>query len=271
MSYLLGCSDLEVQRLTRQHEVWREDTEEFIRRLGVEADQRVLELGCGIGLTLPYLAERVGVHGHVIAMDSSSRYVAHARRAVADRQLGNAQVIESDVCNDPLPAGPFDVIFARWLFSLIPDVSALLERVRHLLAPDGVVGILDYNHDGKRLHPPAPAFERVNRAMVDMYIQHGGNPWVSCELPGALHECGYRCEDVWSYHKVGLPGSAVYQWIQMFADSQGPQLVDRGMLDAGEWQAYLDERAAYCENPATIIFSPILVGVKGRYRGRADR
>lgn len=85
------------------------------------------------------------------------------------------------------------------------------------------------------------------------------------ELPGKLHAGGYRCDDIWSYHKAGLAGSAVYEWIQLFADSQGPLLVQRQMLEPAEWQAYLDERTEYGRSPATIIFSPILVGLKGRY------
>lgn len=262
MSYLLGCSDLEVERLCRQHDVWREDTTQFIDKLGIGAGQRVLELGCGIGLTLPYLAERVGADGNVVAIDVSPRYVAHARRRAQDACLDNIQVIEGNIIEDDLPiSGPFDVIFTRWLFSFIPDISALLARLRGLLKPDGVIGILDYNHDGKRLHPRAPMFDRVNQAMVDMYRQNGGNPWVSCELPGALHNSGYRCEGVYSYHKSGLSDSLVYQWIQMLADSQGPNLVSKGILEEAEWRAYLAERDQYQPDPATIIFSPILVGI----------
>ncbi len=59
----------------------------------------------------------------------------------------------ADVERDPLPEGPFDAISLWGMLQLAYDPRAVLERLRPLLAPDGVlaIGVSNYGGLGSRL------------------------------------------------------------------------------------------------------------------------
>ena len=73
--YLLGSRDEELERLAFQHRVWAEDAYAVWRRAGIRFGARILDLGCGPGFTTIDLAHLVGPQGHVVAADSSKRWV----------------------------------------------------------------------------------------------------------------------------------------------------------------------------------------------------
>src|SRR5690349_20933708 len=120
-NYPLGTSDLELERLAFQHEVWGERTRGFLDRMRVGKGMRVLDLGCGPGFVTLELAERVGPKGAVLAVDESERWIAHVGGEVARRKIANVNVRRSRVEELVLEPASFDVVFARWVFSFLAD------------------------------------------------------------------------------------------------------------------------------------------------------
>jgi SAM-dependent methyltransferase len=101
------------------------------------AGLRALDAGCGDGRYSLYLAERGAV---VTGVDFSRVGLANLRR-MADE--GNLQVetILADLCGDPLPAGPFDLIVIDTVLGHL--TAACAERLSAVLcralAPCGVL------------------------------------------------------------------------------------------------------------------------------------
>ena len=61
----------------------------LLARLSLTGGESVLEIGCGTGaLTLP-LAEAVGEHGRVVAIDISEPMLSAARQNIGERRLRN--------------------------------------------------------------------------------------------------------------------------------------------------------------------------------------
>jgi tRNA (cmo5U34)-methyltransferase len=106
--------------------------EETVRATaGLEA-ARILELGIGTGET----ARRVLAHhpdAQLVGIDSSRHMLEEARRA-----LPNADLRESRL-EDPLPEGPFDLVFSALAVHHLDPAgkAALFRRVAAVLAPDG--------------------------------------------------------------------------------------------------------------------------------------
>lgn len=63
--YVLGHTDRERRRLALQAALLNPLTDSFLRRAGVSAGMRVLDLGCGIGEVTLIAARLVGPHGQV--------------------------------------------------------------------------------------------------------------------------------------------------------------------------------------------------------------
>jgi tRNA A58 N-methylase Trm61 len=66
-AYVMGHMDREGRPLALQASVINPLTDSFLRRAGISAGMRVLELGCGIGEVSLITARLVGPHGPCIA------------------------------------------------------------------------------------------------------------------------------------------------------------------------------------------------------------
>src|SRR6202045_911171 len=65
----------------------------LLARLGLIGGESVLEIGCGTGaLTIP-LAEAVGEHGRVVAVDISEPMLGAARQRVAESGMHNVTLL----------------------------------------------------------------------------------------------------------------------------------------------------------------------------------
>ncbi|MFJ8546169.1 methyltransferase domain-containing protein [Streptomyces sp. NPDC093586] len=112
------------------------------------APRRVLDLGCGTGASTAALAA-VFPAAEITGADASSGMLRAARakpwpsrvrfvHAPAE-ELGSAGV-----------SGPFDAVFAAYLFRNLADPDAVLRSVRRLLVPGGALAVHEYALGGRR-------------------------------------------------------------------------------------------------------------------------
>ena len=105
---------------------------------------RVIEIGCGPGAAAREIADRIGPHGHVLAVDRSAKAIALLTQSAADlvsaKRLTARQVAAEELELEPgeeryhialaVRVGAFD--------GRDPHAGALaLERLRDALVPDG--------------------------------------------------------------------------------------------------------------------------------------
>jgi len=85
--YVMGHTDRERRRLALQASIQNPLTDSFLRRAGVSAGMRVLELGCGIGEVSLIAARLVGPHGGVHCIDIDEEALEIARGRVRSRVM----------------------------------------------------------------------------------------------------------------------------------------------------------------------------------------
>lgn len=106
-AYVLGHSDAELRRLTRQSEVKNPMTRRFALEAGVGPGMRVLDVGSGAGDVALLLADIVGADGQVVGFDRSATAMEYARAKAAARSVANVSFVAGGVAD--LPDGePFD-------------------------------------------------------------------------------------------------------------------------------------------------------------------
>ncbi|EFJ29738.1 hypothetical protein SELMODRAFT_146547 [Selaginella moellendorffii] len=118
-----------------------ETTKEFVESLKLEAGQKVLDVGCGIGGGDFYMAEDFDVQ--VVGIDLSVNMVSIA----LERSIGRKCFVEFEVadCTEKnFPAESFDVIYSRDTILHIQDKPALFARLLSWLKPGGKLLITDY-------------------------------------------------------------------------------------------------------------------------------
>ena len=98
-------------------------------------DERVLDIGCGIGATPRALAEVVGPRGSVVAMDLLQGAIDVARGDPSAPR--NITFVCGDAQSHPLQAGSFDAAFSRFGVMFFADPVAAFQNIRSALRPGG--------------------------------------------------------------------------------------------------------------------------------------
>jgi ubiquinone/menaquinone biosynthesis C-methylase UbiE len=136
--YALGSTDAEQERLIRQAALLAPFTERFFRAAGLGPDQRVLDIGSGVGDVAMLAAKLVGPSGEVVGIERDARSIARARARVAEAGMHNVNFTQSDVSQIP-SSKPFDAVVGRFILMFLPDPLAVVRSVSHLVRPGGVI------------------------------------------------------------------------------------------------------------------------------------
>jgi trans-aconitate 2-methyltransferase len=110
----------------------------WLKRFGMRADDRVLEIGCGAGTLTQLLAEALP-GGSVLGFDLSPKSVEAARARLAS--FGNARVAAGDVLEVDAGGDPYDVVVLPDVIEHIPLEmhDALFGRIAGWVRSDGFV------------------------------------------------------------------------------------------------------------------------------------
>jgi SAM-dependent methyltransferase len=115
--------------------------EETIRRVGIGAGRRVLEVGCGTGVFLRAAADRGAT---VVGLDASAALLELARARVpeADLRHGDLQFL-------PFDDDTFDVVAGFNAFFFASDMVAALREAGRVALPGGAVVIQVWGAHGR--------------------------------------------------------------------------------------------------------------------------
>src|SRR5262245_28486043 len=112
------------------------------RYVSSSRDVHVVDLGCGVGASLCYLAERLPIRGTGITL--SPVQAAMARQAVARAGLSErVECLEGDYCDLPPTLRHADVAYAIESFVHGPDPRRFFGECHRLVNPGGVLVICD--------------------------------------------------------------------------------------------------------------------------------
>ncbi len=116
---------------------------ELIQRcLPPSGDMHVVDLGCGVGESLCYLARRLPIRGTGITL--SPAQVALADRVIAEAGLTErVACIEGDYCDLPATLPPADAAYAIESFVHGPSPERFFAQCHRLIKPGGLLMICD--------------------------------------------------------------------------------------------------------------------------------
>lgn len=111
----------------------RRDLVPYRRRVVSEAEGRVLEIGIGSGLNLPFYSANAK---EIVGLDPSGKLLQMARRSPghASAPIG---LLEGSAETIPLESASFDTIVTTWTLCSIPDAPRALDEMLRVLRPSG--------------------------------------------------------------------------------------------------------------------------------------
>jgi ubiquinone/menaquinone biosynthesis C-methylase UbiE len=111
----------------------RQDLAAYRSRVVPAAEGRVLEIGIGSGLNLPFYSQNAQ---HVIGLDPSSKLLAMARESLR-RGSVPVEFIEGSAEEIPQEDRSVDTVVTTWTLCSIPDADRALGEMRRVLRSNG--------------------------------------------------------------------------------------------------------------------------------------
>ena len=189
--YVHGTEPDEQRRLSRLNAMLNAAS---LEALALRGDEKILDIGSGLGQFTRMLARKVEPAGGVVGVERNAEQLAGARRQA--REDGEEHLLElrrGDAVDLPLAEdewGTFDIAHARFLLEHVPDPLAVVRSMARAVRPGGRIVLEDDDHDVLRLWPEPPGVPELWRAYFLTYERRGKNPFVGRHLVSLLHEAG---------------------------------------------------------------------------------
>jgi len=121
--------------------VFHPGRKEAVRLVNERPGQRVLEVGVGTGLSLPYFRRDSRVTG----IDISEEMLAKARQRVERKGLANVDgLYVMDAEHMDFEDNSFDAVLALYVASVVPSPAAFAAEMRRVCIPGGTIVLVNH-------------------------------------------------------------------------------------------------------------------------------
>jgi sarcosine/dimethylglycine N-methyltransferase len=149
---------------------------------GIDRSSYVLDVGCGCGNFLIYLAKGLGCRG--AGLDLSEERVKFAQKLAGDDRRLNIEFRHGSATLMPYEPGSFSHVVSQDALCLVPDKPRSHAEIHRVLRPGGVFAFSDF------LQPKKEVSERAQKHVYDRVRWSGGYSLV--EYQAALVRTGFE-------------------------------------------------------------------------------
>jgi phosphatidylethanolamine/phosphatidyl-N-methylethanolamine N-methyltransferase len=161
-----------------------------IQKMKIRPGDRVLEVGVGTGINASLYPRDCAVVG----IDLSSSMLEKARERVWRKGLRNVRLQEMDATHMAFADDSFDIVYAPYLISVVPDPVGVAREMRRVCKPGGRIIFLNHFRSPNRL------LAWVERAISPFTVHIGFKS--DLDLPAFLAQA--ELEPI-SIEKVNIP------------------------------------------------------------------
>jgi ubiquinone/menaquinone biosynthesis C-methylase UbiE len=156
---------------------------------------RVLEIGVGSGLNLPFYQPCTG---SVVAVEPSPLLLRRAGRRAEAAALP-VELIEGSAEALPFADASVDTVVTTWTLCTIPDVAAALAEMRRVLRPGGALLFVEHGR------APEPNVARWQDRLDPLWSRLAGGCHLNRPVDRLLREAGFRIDRLCNFRLPGPP------------------------------------------------------------------
>ena len=145
-----------------------------IEHMGIAPGDRILEAGFGTGINAALYPRNC----HVTGIDFSASMLDKGRDRVQQKGLRNIRLLEMDASHMMFADDSFDIVYAPYLISVVPDPVQVVKEMRRVCRPGGKFIVLNHFRSAN------PILSRLERAMSPFTVHLGFKS--DLDLPGFL-------------------------------------------------------------------------------------
>ncbi|MDK2756900.1 MAG: class I SAM-dependent methyltransferase [Blastomonas fulva] len=206
----------------------------LLARAGIAPGERVIDLGCGGGLTSLVAARATGPEGAVLGLDISPDLIDEARRRAEG--MSNVTFICADAATVALDA-PYDRLISRFGSMFFADPYAAFTNLHALLKPGGQIDLAIWA--APRDNPWMMELMGVARSHIDIPSPdpRAPGPFAFADLDyirDILAHAGFSAPDIEAYQgeqAIGGPGASPEEAADFALASMA---IGRALAEAGE-------------------------------------
>jgi phosphatidylethanolamine/phosphatidyl-N-methylethanolamine N-methyltransferase len=136
---------------------------EALKKMNIQPGDSVLEVGVGTGINLPLYPSSCSVVG----IDLSQHMLEKARERVSRKGVRNCRVLEMDAAAMSFPDESFDIVYAPYLISVVPDPVRVAQEMKRVCKMGGRVIILNHFKSSNRI------LSRIETAISPLTVHIG--------------------------------------------------------------------------------------------------
>jgi SAM-dependent methyltransferase len=231
----------ELERLQAIEQVFDPASRRRIQATGITETWRCLEVGAGAGSIMQWMAGVVGEKGRVVAVDLDTRFIANT-------QLPNVEVLETDIRDLPLENHSFDLVHARYVLIHIPEFQVALSRMLNLLKPGGWLIIEEPDFSAARAivgeERGCQSMNRVNQAILQMFANRNMDYALGVKLPATLQKLGLQQLSVENDAPLSNGGSGIATVMKLST----VQLAEKYIATGEATQADIEQYCLFSED-----------------------
>ena len=161
-----------------------------LQRMAIGTGDRVLEVGVGTGINAALYPRVCQITG----IDLSASMLEKARERVARKNLRNVRLLEMDAADLKFADNSFDIVYAPYLISVVPDPVAVAREMRRVCRPGGRVIVLNHFRSAN------PMLAWMERSISPFTVHIGFKS--DLDLPGFLTQAELKPVSI---EKVNVP------------------------------------------------------------------
>jgi ubiquinone/menaquinone biosynthesis C-methylase UbiE len=160
----------------------RQELSAYRSRVIPAAEGRVLEIGIGSGLNLPFYSHKVE---HLIGLDPSPKLLSMVRRNLR-RNSSSVELIEASAEAIPLENSSVDTVVTTWTLCSISDADRALCEMHRVLRPSGRLVFVEHGR------APEPNVCWWQDRLTPVWKRIGGGCHLNRAIQTLIEDAGFQ-------------------------------------------------------------------------------
>ncbi len=114
-----------------------------VRRAGLVAGERVIDLGCGAGIDTLLAARLVSPGGRAIGLDTLPEMLEQGEANAREGGVANVEWLRGELESIPMPDTSVDVAISNGVLNLSPRKGRAMSEIFRVLRPGGRISLAD--------------------------------------------------------------------------------------------------------------------------------